>query len=47
MNLMEFKIACIGKHMFGDLSLIQKGGHIEKQTQKGFYDEELLKIARR
>jgi hypothetical protein len=32
MNLMEFKIACIGDQMYGDLSLIQNNPNILPQT---------------
>lgn len=39
MNLMEFKIAVIGKKMYGDLGLIIKDSNRPPQTQKGFYDQ--------
>ncbi len=44
MNLMEFKIACIGDQMYGDLSLIQNNPNIPPQTQKGFYDSNLTRL---
>ncbi len=44
MNLMEFKIACIGQNMFGDLALISKDPNAEPQTEKGFHDDKLAKL---
>lgn len=44
MNLMEFKIACIGQNMFGDLALISKDGKAKPQTEKGFHDDNLTKL---
>ncbi len=41
---MEFKIACIGQQMYGDLSLIQKNKDLLPQKEKGFYDENLTKL---
>lgn len=38
MNLMEFKIACIGQQMYGDLTLISKDPNAQPQTEKGFHD---------
>ena len=38
MNLMEFKLACIGQYMFGDTALISKDPNAQTQTQKGFHD---------
>lgn len=38
MNLMEFKIACIGQHMYGDIALISKDPNAQPQTEKGFHD---------
>ena len=38
MNLMEFKIACIGQNIFGDLALISKDPKAKPQTEKGFHD---------
>jgi P-type E1-E2 ATPase len=38
MNLMEFKIACVGQNMFGDLTLISKDPKAKPQTEKGFHD---------
>lgn len=32
MNLMEFKIACIGQQMYGDLALISKNPEAKPQT---------------
>jgi len=39
MNLMEFKIAVIGKKMYGDLGLIIKDANRPPQTEKGFHDQ--------
>ena len=44
MNLMEFKIAVIGKRMYGDLGLIIKNSDRPPQIQKGFYYQELLNL---
>ena len=44
MNLMEFKIAVIGKRMYGDLGLIMKNPDRPPQQQKGFYDQELTNL---
>lgn len=40
-NQMEFKIAVIGRSMFGDLGLLAKDPNRPPQLQKGFVDEEL------
>lgn len=39
MNLMEFKIAVIGRKMYGDLALINKHINAPPQAEKGFHDE--------
>lgn len=44
MNLMEFKIAVIGKKMYGDLGLIIKDANRPPQTEKGFHDQELTNL---
>lgn len=44
MNLMEFKIAVIGKKMYGDLGLIIKDSNRPPQTQKGFCDQQLTNL---
>ncbi len=38
---MEFKIAVIGKKMFGDLALIADDPNKSTQTAKGFHDKNL------
>lgn len=38
MNLMEFKIAVIGKKMYGDLGLVIKDVNRPPQKEKGFHD---------
>lgn len=43
MNLMEFKIAVIGTHLFGDLGLVTDPAESKPQT-KGFKDDALKKI---
>ena len=45
MNIMEFKIALIGSHLFGDVNLIQN--HSEQKIQpicRGFRDDDLKKL---
>lgn len=44
MNLMEFKIACIGQQMYGDLALISKDPEAQAQTEKGFCDAKLTQL---
>lgn len=44
MNLMEFKIACIGEQMYGDLALISKDPNAQPQTEKGFQDKALERL---
>jgi len=44
MNIMEFKIAVIGSHLFGDLSLISDKKGDGKPKFKGFRDDELKKM---
>lgn len=44
MNIMEFKIAVIGSHLFGDLSLISDKKGDGKPTYKGFRDDTLKKM---
>ena len=41
---MEFKIAVVGKKMFGDLGLIMNDPNYPPQTEKGFKDEKLTKL---
>ncbi len=43
---MEFKIAVIGKNVFGDISLINfhKDGNIQKELQYGFHDQKLKQM---
>lgn len=41
MNLMEFKIAVIGRKMFGDLGLIMDESTRPPQVEKGFQDNDL------
>ncbi len=41
LNQMEFKIAVIGKKMFGDLALIADDPNKSTQTAKGFHDKNL------
>jgi hypothetical protein len=41
MNLMEFKIAVIGRRMYGDLGLIINDPARPPQIEKGFHDQEL------
>lgn len=41
MNLMEFKIAVIGKKLYGDLGLIINDPNRPPQTNKGFLDKQL------
>ena len=53
-NIMEFKIAVIGDHMYGDRSILTEGVQDEMQDvmsntpstvpSKGYYDEELYNI---
>ena len=38
---MEFKIAVIGKRMFGDLGLILNDPSVPPQAEKGFNDNKL------
>ena len=44
MNLMEFKIAVVGNKMFGDLGLIMNDPNRPPQTEKGFRDDNLMKL---
>lgn len=44
MNLMEFKIAVIGKRMYGDLGLIINDPQRPPQTEKGFHDDDLTNL---
>lgn len=44
MNVMEFKIAVIGSHLFGDLSLISNKEGDSKPKHKGFRDDALKKM---
>lgn len=39
MNLMEFKIAVIGRKMYGDLGLVIKDPARPPQLEKGFHDD--------
>ena len=43
---MEFKIAVIGKKMFGDLGLIINDPNRPPQKNKGFHDNELTEMLR-
>lgn len=43
MNIMEFKIALIGSHLFGDTNLISNTED-NKPTGRGFQDEALKKL---
>ncbi len=46
-NLMEFKIATIAQHMFGDVALIAPiGSHEKPSTEPGFQDENLKNLLR-
>lgn len=38
MNLMEFKIAAIGRKLYGDLGLIMTNNFRPAQSEKGFHD---------
>lgn len=38
MNIMEFKIACIGTKMYGDLTLLSKNPNLKVKEEKGFHD---------
>lgn len=44
MNLMEFKIAVVGNHMFGDIGLIINDPKRPPQLEKGFQDADLYGI---
>ncbi len=44
MNIMEFKIAVIGSHLFGDLNLIYNKQGDSKPAYKGFRDDSLKKM---
>ncbi len=41
---MEFKIACVGQQMYGDLALISKDPEAQAQVEKGFCDDKLTKL---
>ena len=44
MNLMEFKIAVIGRRLYGDLGLIMNNPNFPPQTTKGFCDDSLTRL---
>jgi hypothetical protein len=44
MNIMEFKIAAIGSHLYGDLALISDTNELGKPMDKGFRDEKLKRM---
>jgi magnesium-transporting ATPase (P-type) len=44
MNIMEFKIAVIGSHLFGDLNLISNKQGDNRPKFKGFRDDALKKM---
>lgn len=44
MNLMEFKIAVIGRKLYGDLGLVIKDSNRPPQTNKGFLDKQLTDL---
>ena len=45
-NRMEFKIACVGTKMYGDLALISNDPDAPKQQEKGFRDDDFKKMIR-
>jgi magnesium-transporting ATPase (P-type) len=45
-NRMEFKIACVGTHLYGDLALISKDSERPPQAEKGFRDDHFKHIIR-
>ena len=47
MNLMEFKIAVIGRRLYGDIGLIMNNPNYPPQTTKGFRDDALTKLVQR
>lgn len=38
MNIMQFKIACIGTKLYGDLTLLSKNPNLKGNGEKGFKD---------
>ena len=44
MNLMEFKIAVIGRRLYGDLGLILNDPNVPPQDSKGFQDHSLTAL---
>lgn len=43
---MEFKIACVGTQMYGDIGLISHDKDKPTQNSKGFHDDDFKKLIR-
>jgi len=43
---MEFKVACVGTQMYGDLSLLSHDRDKPAKREKGFHDDDFKKMIR-